>query len=93
MIVKVSSKHQITIPKDIASAFNLKKGDVLDIKRKENKIVMVPKEVFFENKYPQDDLKAAEKMLAKGLGKDEIPFKSGSDMIKHLKKRIKRIKR
>ena len=33
MVVKVSSKHQITIPKDIADSFHLKKGDVLEVER------------------------------------------------------------
>jgi AbrB family looped-hinge helix DNA binding protein len=90
MVVKISSKHQITIPKDIAEAFNLKKGDVLEIERIKNKIIMIPKEVIFEDKYPQEDLDAAEKALSKGLCKGEKCFKSGADMIRCFKKRIKK---
>jgi len=40
MVVKVSSKNQVTIPKDIAAAFHLKKGDVLEVERQGNKIIM-----------------------------------------------------
>ncbi len=90
MIVKVSSKHQITIPKDIAEAFNLKKGDVLEVERKKNKIVMIPKDVILEDKYPQEDLEAAEKALSEGLHREELVFKSGAAMGRYLKKRIKK---
>jgi len=90
MIVKISSKHQITIPRDIAKAFHLKKGDVLDVERKGNKIIMIPKEVIIEDKYPQEDLEAAEEILSKGLPKEEVAFKSGSAMVNHFKNRIKK---
>ncbi|MBU4305457.1 MAG: AbrB/MazE/SpoVT family DNA-binding domain-containing protein [Candidatus Omnitrophica bacterium] len=90
MVVKVSSKNQVTIPKDIAEAFNLKKGDVLEVERQGNKIIMIPKEVILEDKYLREDLEAAEKVLSKGLPKEEINFKSGSAMTCFLKKRIKK---
>ncbi|MCK4851717.1 MAG: AbrB/MazE/SpoVT family DNA-binding domain-containing protein [Candidatus Omnitrophica bacterium] len=90
MVVKVSSKHQVTIPKNIAEAFDLKKGDVLEVTRKGNKIVMVPKEVIYKEKYPQKDLETAEKVLSEGLPEEEVSFKSGPKMIKSLKKRIKK---
>ncbi|MCK5494522.1 MAG: AbrB/MazE/SpoVT family DNA-binding domain-containing protein [Candidatus Omnitrophica bacterium] len=90
MVVKVSSKHQVTIPKDIAKAFHLRKGDVLEVERQGNKIIMIPKEVILEDKYPREDLEATEKVLSKGLPKEEISFKSGSDMTRFLKKRIKK---
>jgi len=90
MVVRVSSKHQVTIPYDIANTFNLKKGDVMEIERVGNKIIMIPKEVIFEDKYPQEDLEAAEKVLSKGLSKEEIAFKSGEAMIKYFKKRTKK---
>ena len=90
MVSKVSSKHQVTIPKPIADAFDLKKGDVLEIERQGNKIIMTPKEVIFEDKYPKEDLEAAERALSKGLPKEEIAFKSGVEMVKFFKKRIKK---
>ncbi len=90
MVVKISSKHQVTIPKDIADAFNLKKGDVLEVEKIGNRIIMIPKEVILEDKYPMEDLEAAEKVLSKGLPKEEIVFKSGEAMVAHFKKRIKK---
>ncbi|MFH1309840.1 MAG: AbrB/MazE/SpoVT family DNA-binding domain-containing protein [Candidatus Omnitrophota bacterium] len=90
MVVKISSKHQVTIPKEIADAFDLKKGDVLEVMRKGNKIIMIPKEVILEDKYPNEDLEAAEKVLSKGLPKEEIVYESGEEMITSLKKRMKK---
>lgn len=90
MVTKVSSKHQVTIPKPIADAFDLKKGDVLEVKIQGDKIIMVPKEVILEDKYPKEDLEAAEKALFKGLPKEEVAFKSGAEMLKFFKKRIKK---
>ena len=90
MITKVSSKHQVTIPKDIAEAFDLKKGDVLEVKRQGDKIIMIPKEVILEDKYSREDLETSEKILSKGLPKEEVTFKSGAEMVKFFKKRIKK---
>jgi AbrB family looped-hinge helix DNA binding protein len=90
MVIKVSSKHQVTIPKAIAEAFNLKKGDVLEVERQGNQIIMRPQEVILEDKYLREDLEAAEEVLSKGLPKEEIIFKTGADMEHFLKKRIKK---
>jgi len=90
MVVKISSKHQVTIPKAIAQAFHLRKGDVLEMERKGNKIIMVPKEVILEDKYPQQDLEAAEKALSRGLPKEEVSFNSGTAMARYFKKKIKK---
>ena len=90
MVIKVSSKNQVTIPKAIADAFNLKKGDVLEVERQGNQIIMRPQEVIFEDKYLREDLAAAEEALSKGLPKEEIIFKTGADMENFLKKRIKK---
>jgi len=90
MVVKVSSKHQVTIPKDIAEAFHMNKGDVLEVRREGNKIIMIPKEVILEDKYPQEDLEDAERVLSKSLLKEEVVFKSGQAMTRYFKKRIKK---
>ncbi len=90
MIAKVSSKHQVTIPAPIAAAFGLKKGDVLDIKQNGHQIVMIPKEIIYEEKYPQEDLQAVEAVLARDLPRKEIRFPSGAALVKHLRKRIKK---
>jgi len=90
MIVRVSSRHQVTIPKAIAEAFDLKKGDVLDVEKRGHKIIMIPKEVIFEDKYPREDLEMAEEVLSKGSSKKEVSFSSGAEMVRFFKKRIKK---
>lgn len=54
---------------------------------------MISKEIILEDKYPQEDLEAAEKVLLKGLPKEEMAFKSGSAMVKYFKKKIEGGKR
>ena len=90
MFAKLSTKNQVTIPKNIAVVFNLKKGDVLEVQREGNRIVMTPKEVILEDKYPNDDLKAAEKALSHGIPHEEVTFHSGDQMVQFLRKRIKK---
>lgn len=90
MIATVSSRHQITIPKAIAVMFDLKKGDVLEVERQDNKIIMIPKEVILEEKYPIEDLEAAEKALSKGMPAEEVRFKTGNDMVKFFKNKTKK---
>ena len=90
MITTVSSRHQITIPKSIAVMFNLRKGDVLEVERKDNKIIMIPKEVILEDKYPVEDLKTAEKVLSEGVPGEEVKFKSGNDMVRFFKNKTKK---
>jgi AbrB family looped-hinge helix DNA binding protein len=90
MVVKVSSKNQVTIPKEIAEAFTLQKGDVLDVKIVNNKIVMTPKEMILEDKYPRADLEAAEKALSQDWPEEEIVFESGDELLKDLRKRAKK---
>lgn len=90
MITKISSKHQITIPKKIAEAFHLKKGDVMEIVLRGDEIVMSPKEVIYEDKYLQSDLQGAENALSRGLPKEEIAFESAETMIRHLEQRKKK---
>ena len=88
MVIKVSSKHQVTIPMVIAETFHLKKGDVLEVQIQGNKIMMIPKEIILEDKYPREDLEAAETVLERGLPEEEIVFKSGPSLVNHFKKRI-----
>ncbi len=90
MVIRVSSKHQVTIPKNIAMTFRLKKGDVLEVERVGNKIIMVPKEVILKDKYPKEDLEAAGKVLARGAPEEEVSFKSGKSALNYLKKKMKK---
>lgn len=49
MLVKVSSKGQITLPKSIREAMGIKPGDTIVITQKENNIVLHPvTETLFE---------------------------------------------
>jgi hypothetical protein len=51
---------------------------------------MTPKEVILEDKYPKEDLEAAERVLSRGLPKEEITFGSGTKMVRYFKKRVKK---
>ena len=90
MVVKVTSKNQVTIPKGIALRFDLRKGDFLEVEIINNKIVMTPQEAIFEDKYPQEDLEAAEKTLSRGHSREEISFAKSSHLVQYLRKRVKK---
>lgn len=90
MLSKISSKHQIVIPNEICAIFGLVKGDFIDFRVSGRKIIMVPKEVIIEDKYPLKDLQDAEEALSKGLGGKRISFKSGEEAVRYLKKITKK---
>jgi AbrB family looped-hinge helix DNA binding protein len=90
MLAKISSKHQIVIPKQICALFGLTKGDFVDFRISGKKIIMEPKEIIIKDKYPLSDLKAAEKVLEKGKADKETVFKSGNELLQHFKKRTKK---
>jgi len=90
MLSKISSKHQVVIPKEICILFGLTKGNFVVFKISGNKIIMEPKEIILKDKYPLKDLKAAEKVLSKGLAGKETVFKNGNDMLQHFKKKTKK---
>lgn len=86
MLSKISSKHQVVIPNEICAIFGLVKGNFVDFRVSGRKIIMVPKEVIIEDKYPLKDLQGAEEALSKGLGGKRISFKSGEEAVRYLKK-------
>lgn len=90
MLTKISTKHQVVIPKEICILFGLTQGDYVEFRVSGKRIIMEPKEVIVEDKYPMSDLMAAEKVLTKGLTGEEKIFKSSDEFIQHLKKRIKK---
>ena len=90
MVIRMTSKHQVTIPKRICTAFDLKKGDVFEVHEEGHRIVMVPQEVIFEPKYPKADLEAAERALQKENRREEIRFSSPAQMVNFFKKRKKK---
>ena len=88
MLARVSSKNQITIPKPIVETLGLSKGDILDVIIKEDRLVMIPREVSIEDKYPQEDLDAAEKVLSQRREGD-LAFENADEMLTFLQKRVK----
>jgi len=62
MTVKVTEKHQITIPKKIADTLDLKKGAMFDIVVSKNRIELIPLEtkekIFSEDVYEKLDILA-----------------------------------
>ena len=45
MIARLSSRRQFVIPKSIASAMCLKPGDMLNVVKEKNTIVLIPVEI------------------------------------------------
>lgn len=70
--VKIGSKHQITIPKDVFDSLNLEVGDFLDTLVKDNAPILVPKKLipkdqeWFWTKEWQVMEKEADEAIAKG---------------------------
>ena len=52
MIARLSSRRQLVIPKSIASAKHLKPGDILNVVREKNTIVLIPVD-FVERQGPR----------------------------------------
>ena len=44
-MVKIGSRHQITIPKEILDQLDMQSGDFLEIVTQEDKIIMIPKQL------------------------------------------------
>ena len=44
-LVKVKTKYQVTIPKDVRDRIGVEKGDVLDVRVDNGTVVLVPQEV------------------------------------------------
>lgn len=84
MLARITSKNQITIPKLIAETLGISKGDVLDVIIEKGHLVMIPKEVIVEDKYPQEDLEAAEKILSQGR-KGDVVFENSDEMLAFLR--------
>ncbi len=83
MHVTLSSKNQLTLPKNIVLTLAIHKGDILSVKLRENKIILTPQAL--EDKYPTNLLDCVEKKLQKGTLPGEKKFSSVAKLIKHLK--------
>jgi len=84
VIAKITSKNQITLPKEIVEALHLHKGDFVSVKRKDNFIFLTPQT--FEDKYPEDLLERVEKKMEKGEMPGEKKFASVKKLLRELKK-------
>lgn len=84
MIAKITSKNQLTLPKQIVDALHLHKGDLVSVRRKDNQIVLTPQTV--EDRYPEDLLHRVEKKLEKGPLPGEKQFSNMDELLKELKK-------
>jgi len=83
MHVTISSKNQLTLPKNIVLNLAIHKGDILSVRLRENKIILTPQTL--EDKYPAALLASVEKKLRKGTLPGEKNFSSVDKLIKHLK--------
>jgi AbrB family looped-hinge helix DNA binding protein len=86
-VVKVRSRRQVTIPKEIFNKLHLEEGDFIDAKAEDQKIVLIPKKLVTKtdvvslSKEEQKILKTANAKIdrikqdfahSKGLGAEEI---------------------
>ena len=44
-MIKIGSKHQVTIPKEIVDQLGMQSGDYLEVVTQEGKIIMIPKQL------------------------------------------------
>ena len=71
-LVKVGTRHQVTIPKEIVEKLHLKAGDYVEMTLEEGKIIIIPKEIvdredawFWSEEWQQKE-READEALAKG---------------------------
>lgn len=87
MLAKLSSRRQLAIPKTIAGVLHLKQGDLLDVVRKDNSIILTPVDI--EERYNPEIIAAADKTLGKQLEEGKT-FGSFKEMMKDIHRQSKR---
>jgi len=87
-LVKIGSKHQITIPKEIFNKLRLKPGDYVDAQLRNGKVILTPKEVidkeydaWFWSREWQEKERAADEAIRQGKVKT---FENVEDLIRDL---------
>lgn len=87
-LVKISSKHQITIPKEILDKLRLKPGDYVDAQLRNGKVILTPKEgidkeddAWFWSEEWQEKERAADEAIRQGKVKT---FENVEDLIRDL---------
>ena len=82
MVIKITSKNQITLPKQIVEALHLRKGDILSVDREDNHILLTPQTL--EDRYPEDLLARVERKMEKRLLAEEKKFSKAKDLFEDL---------
>ena len=77
----MTSRNQITIPKKIADAMNLKMGSIFDVRINRNKIEIIPLE-FKEREFTDEEWKKIESLSVKEIGKEKKVTKEFIDNLK-----------
>ncbi|NOX96677.1 MAG: AbrB/MazE/SpoVT family DNA-binding domain-containing protein [Nitrospirae bacterium] len=70
MTVKMTAKHQITIPKKVADVLGLGKGSMFEIMVSKNRIELIPLETV-EKVFTEEEYKKLETLSRKEKGKEK----------------------
>ncbi len=81
MTIKMTAKHQVTIPKKIAEALGLKKGTMFDVVVFENRIELIPLEIT-EKVFTEDEYRKLEALSRKEKGEEKRVTKKFIDSLK-----------
>ncbi|MCK4262030.1 AbrB/MazE/SpoVT family DNA-binding domain-containing protein [bacterium] len=87
MLAKLSTRRQFVIPKAIATILHLKPGDLLNVVRKNNSVVLTPVDI--EERYDPGLVAGASKSLEKGLEEGKT-FGSFKEMMKDIHRHTRR---
>jgi AbrB family looped-hinge helix DNA binding protein len=83
-IVRIKTKGQVTLPTAFRLRAGLKIGDLLRVDEKKGKIVLTPQTII--------DRRLAEALADVKAGRTYGPFDSADEMIKDMKRRVKKIR-
>ena len=82
MTVRMTAKHQITIPKKVTEVLGLRKGSMFDIMVSKNRIELIPLETV-EKVFTEEEYKKLETLSRKEKGKEK---RATRKFIENLKK-------
>ena len=82
MTVRMTAKHQITIPKKVTEVLGLRKGSIFDIMISKNRIELIPLETV-EKVFTEEEYKKLETLSMKEKGKEK---RATRKLIENLKK-------
>jgi AbrB family looped-hinge helix DNA binding protein len=70
MTVRMTAKHQITIPKKVTDVLGLRKGSMFNIMVSKNRIELIPLEIV-EKVFTEEEYKKLETLSMKEKGKEK----------------------